>query len=307
MGLAPILKSQEMSASIILQLILSGVTIGSIYAMVALGFNIIYNSTSIINFAQGEFVMLGGMFMVSLVGPLNLPMWVAFPIAVLAVTLIGTAFERLCIHPLKMPSVLSLIIITIAGSILLKGGAMFAWGKETFSLPHFSTEKPILLLEATILPQTVWILGIIGMVVLLLALFFRFTIVGKAMRACAANRPAASLVGINVKRIVLLSFALSAAIGAIAGIIITPISLMDYERGAILGLKGFGAAVLGGLGNPMGAVVAGFLIGIVESLCAGLISSHYKDAVGLVVLLMVLFIKPSGLFGSAQVSKLKKF
>jgi branched-chain amino acid transport system permease protein len=234
-------------------------------------------------------------------------MWIAFPIAVLAVTLVGAVFERLCIHPLKTPSVLTLIIITIAGSILFKGGAMFTWGKEAFSLSHFSSEKPILLLGATILPQTVWILGIIGIVVLLLGGFFKFTIVGKAMRACAVNRPAASLVGINVKKIVLLSFALSAAIGAIAGIIITPISLMDYERGAILGLKGFGAAVLGGLGNPMGAVVAGFLIGIVESLCAGLISSHYKDAVGLVVLLTVLFIKPSGLFGSAEVSRLKKF
>ncbi|HID96259.1 MAG TPA: branched-chain amino acid ABC transporter permease [Candidatus Latescibacteria bacterium] len=296
-----------MGGSGILQLIFSGITIGSIYGLVAVGFDIIYNCTGIINFAQGEFVMLGGMIMISLVGAADLPMWISFPIAVFAVTLIGALFERLCIHPLKKPSILTLIIITIAASILFKGGAMFAWGKQTFSLPHFSSERPISIFGATILPQTVWILGFIAVVVLLLAFFFKATMVGKAMRACAANRSAASLVGVNVKEIVLLSFALSAAIGAVAGIIIAPIALMDYERGMILGLKGFSAAVLGGLGNPVGAVVAGFLIGIVEALCAGLLSSHYKDAVALIVLLAVLFIRPSGLFGSLEASRLKKF
>jgi branched-chain amino acid transport system permease protein len=227
--------------------------------------------------------------------------------AVAAVTLVGVLFERLCIHPLKDAKVLTLIIITIAGSIILKGAAMFVWGKATLYLPHFSGEKPIIVLGASLLPQTLWILGIIGGVVGLLVVFFRFTLVGKAMRACAANRTAASLVGINVKRIVMLSFALSAALGAVAGIVVAPIALMDYNRGALLGLKGFSSAVLGGLGNPMGALVAGFLIGVVESLGAGLISSHFKDAIGLVVLLCVLFIKPSGLFGSTEALRLKEF
>ncbi|OPX25444.1 MAG: branched-chain amino acid ABC transporter permease [Candidatus Latescibacteria bacterium 4484_107] len=296
-----------MPFSMLLQLLLSGITIGSIYAMVALGFNIIYNATGIINFAQGEFVMLGGMIAVSLVNGLHLPIPAAFPITVLLVTLIGVAFERLCIHPLKHPKILTLVIITIAASILFKGGAMFVWGKETFSIPHFSGEHPIRFLGATILPQTLWILSIMAAVVLLLVLFFRGTMIGKAMRACAANPTAAHLVGIRVKHVVLLSFALSAAIGAVAGLIITPIALMDYERGAMLGLKGFGAAIMGGLGNFLGAVVAGLLIGILESLSAGLISSHYKDAIALVVLLAVLFIKPSGLLGRAEVSKLKEF
>lgn len=295
-----------MDLSSILQFFFSGLTIGSIYAMVALGFDIIYNATEIINFAQGEFVMLGGMIMISLVKGLNLPMWIAFPIAILAVTLIGALFERLCIHPLKNPTVITLIIITIAGSILMKGGAMFIWGKGTHILPHFSSEKPISILGATVLPQTLWVLGIIAVVVILLAMFFKWTVIGKAMRACAANREAASLVGINVKRIVLFSFALSAALGAVGGIIVAPITMMSYDRGAMLALKGFGAAVLGGLGNPVGAVVAGFLIGILESLSAGLISSHYKEAIALIVILTVLFVKPSGLFGSGE-AKLKKF
>jgi len=291
----------------LLQYLFTGITIGAIYGMVALGFNIIYSATGIINLAQGEFVMLGGMMMVYLTAIIKLPMVVSFFLSILIVTAIGAAFERAAIHPLKNPSVLTLIIITVAASILFKGGAMFAWGKHTFSLPPFSGEKPISVLGATILPQTLWILGIMGATVALLIFFFGFTLTGKAMRACAANRTAASLVGINVKTMVLLSFALSAGIGATAGIIITPIALMNYDRGTMLAVKGFSVAVLGGLGSNVGAVVAGFIIGIMESLGAGFISSGYKDAIALVVLLLVLFLKPSGLLGSRERAEFKKF
>jgi len=294
-------------SSQILQYLFTGITVGSIYGMVALGFNIIYNSTGIINLAQGEFVMLGGMIMISLTTTFKLPLPLGFFISVLLVTMIGAGFERVAIHPLKNPSVITLIIITVAGSILFKGSAMFLWGKGTFSLPAFSGDKPIFILGATILPQTLWILGIMSVVVLLLTLFFSFTRTGKAMKACAVNQEAANLMGINVKAMVLLSFALSAAIGAIAGIIIAPISLMDYNRGTMLAVKGFCAAVLGGLGSNVGAVVAGFIIGIMESLGAGFISSGYKDAIALVILLVVLFVKPSGILGNKERSQLKKF
>ncbi len=290
-----------------LQYLFTGITIGAIYGMVALGFNIIYSATGIINLAQGEFVMLGGMMMVYLTAIIKLPMVVSFFLSILIVTAIGAAFERAAIHPLKSPSVITLIIITVAASILFKGGAMFAWGKHTFSLPPFSGEKPISVLGATILPQTLWILGIMGATVALLIFFFGFTLTGKAMRACAANRTAANLVGINVKTMVLLSFALSAGIGATAGIIITPMALMNYDRGTMLAVKGFSVAVLGGLGSSVGAVVAGFIIGIMESLGAGFISSGYKDAIALVVLLLVLFIRPSGLLGSKERAEFKKF
>jgi branched-chain amino acid transport system permease protein len=291
----------------IVQFLLTGITIGTIYGMVALGFNIIYNATGIINFAQGEFVMLGGIVMVWLTTAFKIPLLPGFFLAIALVTVIGALFERLAIYPLKNPPVLILIMITLAGSIILKGGAMLFWGKDIYTLPHFSGEEPLLFLGATILPQTLWIIGILCVVVAILALFFNFTMVGKAMRACAVNPVAASLVGINVKKMVLLSFALSAALGAIAGIIITPIALMEYDRGAILALKGFAAAVLGGLGNGVGAVVAGLIIGILESLGAGFISSGYKDAIALIVLLLVLFIKPSGIFGVSEASKLKEF
>ena len=291
----------------VVQYILTGITVGSIYAIVAVGFNIIYNATEIINFAQGEFVMLGGLVMVSLVHGAHVPMPLAFVIAVAAVTVVGLLMERLAIFPLKDASVIRLVIITLAVSILIKGLAMFVWGKDSFGLPAFSGNKPLFFLGAAVMPQTLWIIGVTVAVVVLLTLFFERTMLGKAMIACADNRDAASLVGIDVQRMVMLSFMLSAALGAVAGIIITPVSLMEYDRGALLALKGFGAAVLGGLGNFYGAVAAGIILGIIESLSAGLISSAYKDAIALGVLLVVLFVRPGGLLGSAEVIKLKKF
>ena len=291
----------------ILQYCLTGITVGSIYAMVALGFNIIYSSTGIINLAQGEFVMLGGMIMVFFSMTLGLPLAIGFIASVMLVTLVGLLMERLAINPLRNPNVITLIIITVAASILFKGGAMFIWGKEAVTLRPFSGDRPIFISGATILPQTLWVLGITLIVVVALGVFFGCTVVGKAMRACAVNRMAASLVGINVKRMVMFSFALSAALGSIAGIIITPISLMEYDKGAMIGLKGFGAAVLGGLGSSTGAVLAGFILGILESLGAGLIHSGFKDAIALFVLLLVLFLRPSGLMGSREASRLKKY
>lgn len=289
------------------QYFFTGLTLGSIYALVALGFTMIYGATGIINLAQGEFVMLGGLIMVFNTVLLRLPLFLAFCLTVIMVTLIGVLFERLAIHPLKNASLITLIMITLAGSILFRGGAMFIWGKDPYNLPPFSGDRPWYLWGATIQPQVFWVLGITFFSVLGIGLFFKRTLTGKAMIACSYNPLAARLLGINVWKFVLLAFALSAALGAIAGIIITPITLMEYDRGPLLALKGFSAAVLGGLGNSMGAVLAGFLIGIMESLSAGLISSGYKDALALLVLLIVLWIKPSGLLGSAEEAALKKF
>jgi len=284
----------------ILQYIFTGLTIGSIFAMVGLGFNIIYNATDIINLAQGEFVMIGGLVMVSLTRGLAIPMIPAFFLTIVIVGIVGILFERLAINPLSNPSIITLIIITIGASIVFKGLAMLIWGKDTFILPAFSGETPIIVGGAVVIPQSLWVLGITICVVVGLALFFEKTLVGKAIRACATNRKAASLMGINVKRMVMFSFALSAAIGAVAGIIITPISLMDYQRGTMLAIKGFAAAILGGLGSGAGAVIAGFIIGVMESMGAGFISSGYKDAIALIVLLLVLFFKPTGLMGRSE-------
>ena len=288
------------------QYLITGLTVGSIYAMVAIGFNIIYNVTEIINLAQGEFVMLGGLVMVSL-HVMGLPIYLAFPATVVIVTLVGMLLDRLAIHPIREPSVITLIIATIAASFIIKGIAMFIWGKDPLDLPAFSGRNPIVVLGAVIQPQYFWVIGFLIITVILLTFFFEKTIIGKAMSACADNVDAASLVGINVNRMILLSFALSAAIGAVAGITLTPIALMEYDRGAMLAIKGFGAVVLGGLGSFPGAILGGLILGTIESFGAGLLSSGYKDAYALIVLLAVLFIKPSGLLGSVEISKFKRF
>ena len=288
------------------QYLITGLTVGSIYAMVAIGFNIIYNVTEIINLAQGEFVMLGGLVMVSL-HVMGLPIYLAFPATVVIVTLVGMLLDRLAIHPIREPSVITLIIATIAASIIIKGIAMFIWGKDPLDLPAFSGRNPIVVLGAVIQPQYFWVIGFLIITVIVLTFFFEKTIIGKAMSACADNVDAASLVGINVNRMILLSFALSAAIGAVAGITLTPIALMEYDRGAMLAVKGFGAVVLGGLGSFPGAILGGLILGTIESFGAGLLSSGYKDAYALIVLLAVLFIKPSGLLGSVEISKFKRF
>lgn len=291
----------------LLQYLITGLTVGSIYAMVAIGFSIIYNVTEVINFAQGEFVMLGGLVMVSFHTAAGLPFIIAFPATVALVTLVGILLDRLAIRPIKQPSVFTLIIATIAAAILIKGAAMLIWGKDPFDLPAFSGRNPIQFFGAVIQPQYFWVIGFMILVVILLTIFFDRTIIGKAMSACADNPDAASLVGINVKRMVLLSFALSAAIGAIAGITVTPITFMEYDRGVSLALKAFGAAILGGLGSFPGAIIGGLILGIIESFGAGLISSGYKDAFALIVLLAVLFFKPSGLLGNIEISKMKRF
>ncbi len=291
----------------VLQFIVTGLTVGAIYAMVAIGFNIIYNVTEIINLAQGEFVMLGGLVMVFLHVALGLWMPLAFCGTIVVVTVVGILLDRLAIRPIRRPSVMTLIIATVAASIIIKGLAMVIWGKDPYDLPAFSGREPIHLGEVVVQPQSVWVIVFLVLVAVALTLFFNRSIMGKAMNACADNPDAARLVGINVRWMVMLSFALSAAIGAVAGITMTPIALMDYDRGAMLAIKGFGAAILGGLGSFPGAIIGGLLIGLIESLGAGLMLSGYKDAYALIVLLAVLFVRPSGILGNLEVTKFKRF
>jgi branched-chain amino acid transport system permease protein len=287
----------------ILQYLVGGITKGSIYSIVALGFTIIYNSTEIINFAQGEFVMLGALAMVTFSSVLHLPVPVAFIAAVALVTLVGMVFDLSIIRPAKKASPVTLIIITIGASIFIRGVSMFVWGKDPYPLDSFSGDAPIQIGGASIIPQTLWIIGITLLILGALHVFFEYTITGKAMKACAVNKRAASLLGIRVNRMVLLSFALSGMLGAVAGIIISPITFASYDMGVMLGLKGFCGAVIGGLGSVLGSIVGGFVLGILESLGAGLISSAYKDAIAFIILLFVLFVRPTGIFGSGEVKR----
>ena len=283
----------------ILQYSLSGLSTGAIYALIGIGFSIIYNATGIINFAQGEFVMLGGMLALFFLTFCKLPIWLAIPLAIAATTMGGILFERLAIRPLRAATPINLVIITIGGSILIRGLSMLFWGKDTHSFPSFSGDEPIAVGGATILPQHLWILGITLVIIVVNKFYFYHTISGKAMRACAYNRRAAGLVGIDVRRMVMFSFIISSAMGAVAGIIVAPLTMVAYDVGVMLGLKGFCAAIIGGMSSGMGTVVGGLVLGVLESLGAGLISSGYKDAIAFIILLLLLFLRPQGLFGKA--------
>jgi len=280
----------------LLQFLFSGITVGAIYALVGLGFAIIYNASNVINFAQGEFVMLGGMGTVFFIG-LGLPMPLAIVLAVALTVCVGFGLEKIAVEPARNAPIVTLIIITIGASIFLRGAAQLVWDRNFHSLESFSGSDPIMIGGASILPQSLWILGSTVVIVIALHLFFGRTMAGKAMIATSHNPLAARLMGINTSMVLLMSFGLSALLGASAGILIAPISLTYTGVGIMLGLKGFCAAVLGGLGKPMGAIAGGLIVGISEAMTAGYISSAYKDAVAFVIILGVLFLMPRGLFG----------
>ncbi|MFH1090003.1 MAG: branched-chain amino acid ABC transporter permease [Pseudomonadota bacterium] len=284
----------------IIQYLFSGLTTGSIYAMIALGFCLIHNATGIVNFTQVDFVTLGGMMMYTFLTMIGLAMPAAFVLAVASVTIIGALFELLAIRPARSRDVIILIFITIGASHFLRGFIKIFWGKSSMSLPPLTTNQPFIVMKAAVLPQSLWIFTITVITVIFLHLFFTRTITGKAMRAASFNRRAAALAGINVGRMVMLSFALAGTLGALAGIMIVPISTLTYDVGVMLGLKGFAAAILGGYGNFYGAIIGGLALGVVEALGAGLLSSTYKDVIAFVILLLVLFLRPGGIMGESE-------
>ncbi|HVL21470.1 MAG TPA: branched-chain amino acid ABC transporter permease [Amaricoccus sp.] len=286
----------------LMQFLLSGLTVGAVYALVALGFTIIYNASDVVNFAQGEFVMLGGMITV-FANMAGLPIPLAALIAIAVTAAAGVALNKLAIEPARGAPVVSLIIITIGASIFIRGVAQLVFDKQLHRFPAFTGDTPIQVMGATILPQALWVL--FGALVVFAGLwaFFTKTLTGKAVLATSNNRLAAQLVGINVNWVMTLSFALSAAIGALAGVLVTPITNTSYDVGIALALKGFAAAMLGGMGNPVGALVGGLLLGLIEALTAGYISSVYKDAAAFVVILLVLFFLPRGIFGKSSTDR----
>lgn len=281
-----------------LQYLFSGVTNGAIYAVIALGFSTLYRATDLINFAHGEFVMLGAFMLVTLWTGFSLPLPLAFILSVLTVGLAGIVFERLAIRTVRKPEPIVLVIITVGASIFLRGVGILCWGKEPHGVPPFSRGEAIEIGGAYLLPQSVWILGIVTVLVIALTLFYQKTLTGKAMSACAINKRAASLLGIDTQKMTLLAFGMSTALGGIAGLIIAPITMCMYDMGSMLGIKGFCAAMLGGLGVSWGAVLGGFILGISEAMGVGYISSGSKDAIAFLLLLLILYVRPTGILGS---------
>ena len=284
--------------TIILQSLFSGLSSGGMYALLAIGISLIYSSTKIINFAQGEFVMLGGMIMVFLFGDIRLPLFFAFFLTVLIVSIIGALLKFVVYRPGKEIPLVTILIITLGISFFISGVAMHVWDKDLHIYPSFSGEDPFIVLGASILPQSLWVIVISIIVFAVLGLFFNLSIHGKAMKACAIDPIAASLMGIKVNKMVLLSFILSSALGAVAGIVITPITMMEYSGGMLMALKGFSAALFGGMGSIVGAVLGGILIGLFESLAATFLSSGYKDLITFLLIINILLFRPRGLMGS---------
>ncbi|MBM3187239.1 MAG: branched-chain amino acid ABC transporter permease [Chloroflexi bacterium] len=270
-----------------LQFLISGASTGSIYVLIALGLVFIYNVTGVINLAQGEFAMLGAMLGVVFYKA-NLPLGVSALLAVICVVGIGALIQRLTIHPARRAPEVSVIMITIGTAIAVRGLALLVWGTTPHSLPDFSPGSPVRLWGAVLGRQRLWIVGTAAVVLLILYLFFEFTLLGKAVRACAIDRQAAELVGVDTQGMALLAYGIGAGMSAIAGIVIAPLTLVSYNMGLSLGLKGFVVSIMGGMVSAPAAVVGGLLLGILESLASGLLSSGIKDAVAFVVLFAVL-------------------
>jgi len=196
--------------------------------------------------------------------------------------------QRATIHPARRAPEVSVIIITIGTAIALRGIALILWGTTPYALPAFSTGGPLKMWGAVLSRQRLWIMGTAALVLVLLYAFFEFTLLGKAVRACAINRQAAEIAGVDVQAMAMLSYALSAGLGAVAGIVIAPLTLVSYDMGLALGLKGFVVAIMGGMVSAPAAVIGGLLLGILESFASGTISSGFKDALAFLVLFAVL-------------------
>jgi branched-chain amino acid transport system permease protein len=293
-----------MTAAQVLQFAFSGLTLGCIYALVALGFTIIFNTTGIVNFAQGDFVMLGAIFSASLSSTFGLPLFAAVLLAVAGVAAVGALMEWSLIRSLREDRSLFIpVMMTMAASIVFNAVALIIWGADPLHLSAFSGEMPLRLLGATLVPQMLWIGGGVAAVMVGLALFFRFTWLGQGMLACAMNRDAAAALGVNVRAMVSLSFICSAAIGGFGGALVAPITMATHDMGGPMTLKGFTAAIIGGLGSVPGALFGGLLLGLFESMSSGIISSGYRDAIALGLLILVLMVKPSGITGVRRVRR----
>lgn len=281
----------------LLQYTFSGMTSGAIYALIALGFCVVNNTMGIVNFVQVDFVTLGGMLMFSCLFGAGLPMVPGLLVAVAGVAVVAMIVERFGLRPARSGNHLVLIFLTVGLSIILRGIIKLVWGKNRMALPPLTPDHPVNIFGASVLPQALWILLLTVVAITLLTWFFYRTSLGLSMRAVASNPTAAAVVGIPAGRVRLTSYAIAGALGGLAGVLVTPITTLNYDVGVLLGLKGFAAAILGGFGSFPGAILGGLGLGLLESLSAGYISSAYKDVVAFVVLLLVLFVRPKGLLG----------
>jgi branched-chain amino acid transport system permease protein len=282
-----------------IQYLITGITMGSVYALIALGFVTIYRSSRIVNMAQGSFVMFGGLFTFSMLQEVGLPYWLAGIIGVVLVVVLATVMYQVVLKPVLKISLVTMILTTVALSLLFENLSLIKYGGYPKTLPGFTSGASFGVHGVYVEWQSIWMIGI--MIVCLVALYFlnNRTMLGKRMTAAATNPRAASLSGINVSRMILLAFAISGAIGAIAGIAVSnKVGGLSYATGGIYGMMGFIAAVLGGWGSSTGAVVGGLVLGIAQGLATGLVPAGYKNVPAFIILLVVLYARPQGIMGT---------
>jgi len=284
-----------------LQLAFAGLSVGAVYALIGIGFVAIFTVSEVINLAQGEFAALSGLIAISAVAS-GLPLPVAVLVAVASVAVVALLMERLTIAPVKRMTTLTSIILTLGVSTALKAVMLIVWGPNSQGLEAFPGEN-VTVLGVSIRSQELWILGITAVVAVAVIWFYEQTGWGKALKACAEQPTAARLVGISLARASMLSFLIAGVTGAIAGVAASPVYFTSWDSGLAIGLKGFVAATLGGLVSVRGAVLGGLALGVLESLVAGYVDTGLRDAVAFVVLVVVLVVRPSGVFTRQAVAR----
>lgn len=284
------------------QSIVSGVAVGCIYGLIGIGFCVIYNASGIVNFAQGAFVVIGGMVASVVLNAWGLPLPLAALLGIVLCTGVGIVLERVVVRPLwnRQAATFVMILATLAAQIVIERLTLIVGGDQPHSLPMFTDRPPLRVVGLAISYQFLWIVGGSALAIALLSVFFSSTKTGKAMRACAIDRDAAALQGIPVARMLALSFGLSAALGGFAGVLITPTEYTAFNLGVPFAISGFIAAIVGGFGRPLGALAGGVLVGVVQALAIVILGSAFKNIAALSILLLFLFFRPTGLLGPAK-------
>ncbi|HVT15377.1 MAG TPA: branched-chain amino acid ABC transporter permease [Thermoanaerobaculia bacterium] len=288
----------------LIQLILSGVALGMIYALLAFGYSITFSTSRTINFAQGEFLMLGALTGLTIDVRLHAGYLAAALGAAATGVLLGIVLERVAIRPaLRTGSAVSWILATVALGIVARNGAERIWGTDDSLFPAPLGSEPLQLGAIRVLPQELLVIGAAALIMIVVEAFRRWSLWGKAVTAVAADNEAAALAGINVPAVITASFVISSAIAAVSGVLVAPLTLAGPTMGILLGTKAYAVAIVGGLQSGVGVIVGGLLIGLSEQLTARYISTGYKDTPGFVLLILILMIKPAGIFGKRSIKK----
>ena len=282
--------------------VVSGLATGCVYALIALGFVLIFKATDVVNFAQGEFVMVSGFVSYTLLIRFGIPYWLVLILTIVASGFMGVILERVVVRPIMNAPIFSIVIATIGASTVLRSAAGIIYGYDVLPLPTIFSKDPVRLGVLNFTAMDVGVIGSSLVIMLILYLFFKLTKTGTAMRATAQSQTAARLMGVSVSRIFSLTWAISAGIGGVAGVLIAPIIYLDPNLGFI-GVKAFAGAILGGFGSIPGAIVGGMLLGIIENLSGYFFNAGIKQVSTYILLILVLVIRPSGLFGAAPIRK----